>query len=94
MNWTTFFFGYAIGVATVLVWAWIGILWDERKRNKGRHRNMCETVTTSDPNLTIEEAESIVAFIENHKRNEIPDDVWDLCMRLEEELEHWVWKMN
>lgn len=57
---------------------------------------MCETVTvsTSDPNLTIEEAESIVAFIKNHERDEIPDDVWDLCMRLEDELQHWVWSIN
>lgn len=32
--------------------------------------------------ITEEEAESIIAFIKNHEREEIPDDVWDVCMKL------------
>lgn len=32
--------------------------------------------------LTIEEIESLVSFIKNHEREDIPDDVWDACMKL------------
>lgn len=32
--------------------------------------------------LSIDEAETIIAFIKNHERDEIPDDVWDVCMKL------------
>ena len=32
--------------------------------------------------ITNEEAETIIAFIKNHERDEIPEDVWDVCMKL------------
>ena len=36
--------------------------------------------------LTEEEADSLICFIKNHEREDIPDDVWDLCMKLWENL--------
>ena len=36
--------------------------------------------------FSVEEAESLMAFIKNHEREDIPDDVWDLCIRLQEEV--------
>ena len=36
--------------------------------------------------ISEEEAYTIIAFIKNHERDEIPDDVWDLCMRLIDEV--------
>lgn len=36
--------------------------------------------------ISVEEAEAIIAFIKMHEREDIPDDVWDLCMRLQEEV--------
>lgn len=38
-------------------------------------------------NLTIEEIETLIAFIKMHEREEIPDDVWDLCMRMYDAIE-------
>ena len=35
--------------------------------------------------LTEEEVYTIIAFIRNHERNEIPEDVWDVL----EKLERW-----
>lgn len=32
--------------------------------------------------ITEDEAETIIAFIQSHEREEIPESVWDLCMRL------------
>ena len=32
--------------------------------------------------LDDEDCETLIAFIKNHEREEIPDDVWELCMRL------------
>lgn len=32
--------------------------------------------------LTEEEAETIISFIKNHEREDIPDEVWDICMKL------------
>lgn len=32
--------------------------------------------------LSIDEIETLIAFIKTHKRNEIPDDVWDLYMKM------------
>lgn len=32
--------------------------------------------------LTEEEAEFIVSFIKSHEREDIPDGVWDVCMKL------------
>lgn len=37
--------------------------------------------------LTIEEIETLIAFIKMHEREEIPDDVWDLCMRMYDAIE-------
>ena len=37
--------------------------------------------------LDEEEICTIIAFIKNHEREEIPDDVWDLCMRLYDAME-------
>lgn len=36
-------------------------------------------------NMTEEEADSLIAFIKKHEREDIPDDVWDICMVLMEE---------
>ena len=32
--------------------------------------------------ITEDEAETIIAFIKSHERDEIPESVWDLCMKL------------
>ena len=40
-----------------------------------------------DMNITFDEAESLVAFIKTHERQDIPDDVWELCMRIQDELD-------
>lgn len=32
--------------------------------------------------LTADEAYALIAFIKMHEREDIPDDVWDICMRL------------
>lgn len=37
-------------------------------------------------NISVEEAETIIAFIKNHEREDIPDDVWEICMELQEEV--------
>lgn len=37
--------------------------------------------------LTYDEIYSLIAFIKMHEREEIPDDVWDLCMRMYDALE-------
>jgi len=31
-----------------------------------------------------EEATALVCFIKSHEREDIPDDVWDICMRMME----------
>lgn len=36
--------------------------------------------------LTDDEADELIGFIMNHKREDIPDEVWDICMRLYDEL--------
>ena len=33
-----------------------------------------------------EEAETIIAFVKSHEREEIPDDMWDLHLKLWEAL--------
>ncbi len=38
---------------------------------------MMYPITISD-----EEAETIISFIKNHEREDIPDEVWDICMKL------------
>ena len=37
--------------------------------------------------ITVEEAGEIVAFTKMHERYEIPDEMWDIVMRLQDELE-------
>lgn len=37
--------------------------------------------------LTVEEVETLIAFIKMHEREEIPDDVWDLCMKMYDAIE-------
>lgn len=37
--------------------------------------------------LTDEEAETIISFIINHEREDIPDEVWDVCMKLIDQTE-------
>ncbi len=34
-----------------------------------------------------DELEALIAFIKMHERNEIPDDVWGLCMRMYDAIE-------
>ena len=36
--------------------------------------------------LTPDEAESIIAFIKSHEREDIPESVWDICMDLYKQL--------
>ena len=36
--------------------------------------------------LSYDEADDIICFIRNHEREDIPDAVWDVCMRMYEEL--------
>ena len=38
---------------------------------------MMYPITISD-----EEAETIISFIKSHEREDIPDEVWDICMKL------------
>ena len=37
--------------------------------------------------LSVEEAMTIISFVKTHEREEIPDDMWELCMKLYEALE-------
>ena len=37
--------------------------------------------------LNIEDAETLVAFIKMHEREEIPEDVWEVCMKLQDFIE-------
>jgi len=32
--------------------------------------------------LNVEEAEALISFIKMHEREEIPEDVWEICMSL------------
>lgn len=32
--------------------------------------------------LDVEEAEALISFIKMHEREEIPEDVWEICMAL------------
>ena len=36
--------------------------------------------------ITSEEAETIIAFVKSHEREDIPDDMWDLHLKLWEAL--------
>ena len=37
--------------------------------------------------LTDDELENLIAFIKMHEREEIPDSVWELCMRMYDVLD-------
>ena len=37
--------------------------------------------------LSVDEVETLVCFIKNHERDEIPDDVWDVCMKMMDMLD-------
>ena len=37
--------------------------------------------------LTEEEAETVISFIKNHEREDIPDVVWEICMKLMDSME-------
>ena len=37
--------------------------------------------------LNVEEAETLVAFIKMHEREEIPEDVWEVWMNLQNFIE-------
>jgi len=37
--------------------------------------------------LNIEEAEALVSFIKMHEKEEIPEDVWEVCMNLQNFIE-------
>jgi len=36
--------------------------------------------------LNKDECESLIAFIKSHEREDIPDDVWDICMKMYDEV--------
>ncbi len=40
--------------------------------------------------LTNSEIWTLISFIKNHERNDIPDDVWDLCMRMYDEYDEYI----
>ena len=37
--------------------------------------------------LNVAETESLVSFIKLHEREEIPEDVWEICMNLQNFLD-------
>ena len=37
--------------------------------------------------LNVEEAEALVAFIKMHEIDEIPEDVWEVCMNIQNFLD-------
>lgn len=37
--------------------------------------------------LTEEEIYTLISFIKMHEREDIPEDVWDLCMKMYDALE-------
>ena len=37
--------------------------------------------------ISEDQAESLICFIKQHEREEIPDDVWEFCLYLQDELE-------
>lgn len=39
--------------------------------------------------MTDDAAEALINFIKSHEREEIPDDVWDICMELIDLMERW-----
>lgn len=39
--------------------------------------------------ITEETASEIIAFIKMHERDDVPDEVWDFCMKLIDEFNIW-----
>ena len=39
--------------------------------------------------ITVEDAEEIVAFTKMHEREEIPDEMWEIVMALQDKLEEF-----
>lgn len=39
--------------------------------------------------LSLEELETLIAFIKMHEREEIPEDVWEVCMKLQDICEEY-----
>lgn len=37
--------------------------------------------------ISEDDAEYLICFIRNHEREDIPDEVWDVCMRMMDELD-------
>ena len=37
--------------------------------------------------ISADDAEYLVCFIRSHEREDIPDEVWDICMRMMDELD-------
>lgn len=37
--------------------------------------------------ISCDEAEHLICFIKNHEPEDIPDDVWNVCMRIMEMLD-------
>ena len=37
--------------------------------------------------LSVEDAEEIIAFTKMHERDEIPDEMWDIVIRIEDAIE-------
>jgi len=40
-------------------------------------------------NLTEEEVYALIAFIKRHERKDIPDEVWNICMKMIEDIDMW-----
>lgn len=54
----------------------------ECEHNKSEVEEMEDRVATV--YISEETASALIAFIKRHERNDIPDDVWDFCMKLYE----------
>lgn len=37
--------------------------------------------------ITLAEAEEIIAFVKMHEREEVPDELWDIIIKLQEAME-------
>ena len=57
-------------------------------RGTGRAGGDCEMMYIA-YRMTDDAAEALISFIKNHEREEIPDDVWDICMELIDLMERW-----
>jgi hypothetical protein len=37
--------------------------------------------------ISADDAEYLICFIRSHEREDVPEEVWDLCMRMMDELD-------